>query len=242
MWDDLSNFLDKISPLLYIIIPTIVGISFNLKLKIQDKKQDIIKKNKDKALEVYNAWEHEESRKIISKIKDLCNFYKDKGHMDLVHYLQLENGTVATSKLCNMFLTCLAEDGRFGTIPKILTKLQRVPYSRVSDWIEDILKTHEHGEDYFIIHDMDNTDYALLDLFKENNIHSSIAVPIYDPNNLLIGFCVFYYTNSNLNNQTDESAATLIRYFQSSIESIFLSYHLDRKSKKRELGLIGDDD
>ena len=47
MWDDLSNFLDKIAPLLYIIIPTIVGIYFNLKLKIQNKKQNIIKKNKD---------------------------------------------------------------------------------------------------------------------------------------------------------------------------------------------------
>ena len=122
------------------------------------------------------------------------------------------------------------------------TKLQRIPYSRVSDWIEDILEAHDSGEEYFIVHDLDNTDYGLLDLFKESKIHSSVVVPIYDPNNLLIGFCAFYYTNPNLNNQTDESATSLIHHFQSSIESIFLSYHLDRKSKKRELGLIGDDD
>lgn len=129
MIDKLLEFLDKLGPLLYIVVPAIAGIWYNLKTKVREKESEVRETGKRKALRLYDIWEHEESKVVISKIKDLCNFYKDKGHADLVQYLQLENGTAATSKIQNMFLTCLAEDDRYGSIPKIIKKLQRMPYS-----------------------------------------------------------------------------------------------------------------
>ena len=237
MWDKAIEFIDKIGPLFYIIIPALFTIYYNTKTKVQTREKELIKQNKEKAQEKYEIWEHEESRKIIKKIQDLCNFYKDKGYMDLVQFIQLENGTVASSKLCNMFATCLAEDDRFGGIPKMISKMQRVPYSRFSGWVSQIQECQLNNLDYYLSLDSHEQGSYLQNIVDTSMIGSSISAAVYDPNEILLGAVVFYYKQPGLNNQTEESTISLIKQFQNSVQSIFLQYHLDRKAKKLELGL-----
>ena len=118
--DEFLKILDKIEPLILVVIPTLFGIWMKTANKIKEKNESFKRGEQKKALEKYNMWEHEESRRVIAKIKELCRVYKDRSKADEVMYLQLENGTVATSKLCNMFITCLAEDDRYSVIPKKL--------------------------------------------------------------------------------------------------------------------------
>lgn len=241
MLDKMIEFIDKIGPLFYIIIPAIFTVYYNTKEKVKEKEKEIIKKNKEKALEQYEIWEHEESRKIIKQIQDLCDFYKDKGHMDLVQFIQLENGTVASSKLCNMFATCLAEDSRFGSIPKMIQKMQRVPYSRFSGWVSKVQECQSNNLDYFASPDSKATGSFLTNIVDTNPIGSSVSAAVYDPNELLLGAVVIYYKNANYNNQSEASAVELIKQFKNSVQSIFLRYHLDRINKKVELGLTIED-
>ena len=242
MLDKIIELIDKIGPLFYIIIPALFTVYYNTKVKVQEKEKQLIKQNKEKAQEKYEIWEHEESRRIIKKVLDLCNFYKDKGHMDLVQFIQLENGTVASSKLCNMFATCLAEDSRYGSIPKMIQKMQRIPYSRFSGWVSQIQECQLNSLDYYLSPDSHAQGSFLTNIVDTTPIGSSASAAVYDPNNLLIGAVVFYYKNPNFNNQTEEAAADLITQFQKSVESIFLNYHLDRNRKKVELGLLMEEE
>ena len=132
MLDKIMAILDQIGPLLYVVVPAAFGIYFNLKDKVRAKEKEVKETNKAKAKQAYKVWEHEESQAVIRKIKELCNVYKDKSNAGLAQYIQLENGTMATSKICNMFVSCLAEDDRYGKIPKLSSKLQRLPYSKVT--------------------------------------------------------------------------------------------------------------
>lgn len=157
--------------------------------------------------------------------------------MDLVQFVQLENGTVASSKLCNMFVTCLAEDDRFGGIPKMIQKMQRVPYSRFSGWVSHIQECQLNNLDYYLSLDSQEQGSYLQNIVDTSMIGSSISAAVYDPNEILLGAVVFYYKQPGLNNQTEESTIALIKQFQNSVQSIFLQYHLDRKAKKLELGL-----
>lgn len=232
--------LDKLEPLLYAVVPVIFGIYLNLRDKLKEKERTVRAANIEKNKELYSAWEHEESQKIIRKIKDLCDFYKDKGYMDRVQYLQLENGTVATSKLCNMFISCLAEDGRYGKIPHFISKLQRIPYSRVACWIDKIRDLDcQSFNNAICIANSEEEECNIKTVLDTDAVKSSIVVPIYDPNEILLGVCVFYYANKDYNNQDIDGEVVMINRFRSSIQSIFLEYHLARRDKKSKLGLYG---
>lgn len=243
MIDKLIALLDKLEPLLYAVIPIAFGIYINLRDKIKEKERTVRAANIEKNKELYKAWEHEESQRIIRKIKDLCDFYKDKGYMDRVQYLQLENGTVATSKLCNMFVSCLAEDGRYGRLPHFISKLQRIPYSRVACWIDKIRDLDSQSFATAICtENSDETECNIRAVLDTDVIKSSIVVPIYDPNEILLGVCVFYYANAKYNNQDVNNEISLINRFRSSIQSIFLEYYLARRDKKAALHIEGGSD
>lgn len=240
MMDKILMILDKLEPLLYVVVPVIFGIYINLRDKIKEKRDKVKAANIEKNKEIYKVWEHEESQRIIRKIKDLCDFYKDKGYMDRVHYLQLENGTVATSQLCNMFVSCLAEDGRYGRLPHFISKLQRIPYSRMACLVDRVRSLDGQSFNTAIcIEDSDKEDCNIKTVIDTDTIKSSIIVPIYDPNELLLGACVFYYANVKYNNQDINNEITMINRFRSSIQSIFLEYYLARREKKSRLGLDG---
>ena len=241
MQNDISELIKQIGQLLYIIVPLIVSIYITLRDKIKAKEKEIKDTNKAKAKQEYKVWEHEESQAVIRKIKDLCNIYKDKSNAGLAQYLQLENGTMATSKICNMFISCLAEDDRYGKIPKLSGKIQRIPYSRVTGWINKIVASKGSSKDYVLTPDTSKADYSMAEIVDAPEIKSCIVAPVYDPNEILLGMCVFYYNENDFNGH-EEAETILVNKFRTGVESVLLEYHMNRKSKKISLGLDGDFD
>ena len=239
MYDKIIAILDELGPLLYVIIPTIFGIYFNLREKVKAKEAEVKSVNKAKAKQVYDAWEHDESQNVIRKIKDLCNIYKDKSSCGLAQYLQLENGTMATSKICNMFVSCLAEDGRYGKVPKLSHKIQRVPYAKLTSWINKIIEIKGSASDYILTPDIANADYNFAEIVDAPNVKSLMVAPVYNPNEILLGMCVFYYDEKNFGGH-EESEVVLINKFRTGVESVLLEYHMNRQEKKKTLGMDGD--
>lgn len=236
MVDKILEALDKLGPILYVVIPAVYAVLYNTYLKVKEKKKTIKTLNEEKAKEHFSLWEHEESKRVISTIKDLCNLYKDRSNADLVSYLQLENGTAATSKIQNMFLTCLAEDDRFGTVPKLITRLQRLPYSEVVCWLGKF--TEHSAKDNFIIKtpDLSKADYNRTRIDGITGISSVLVAPVFDPENILLGIVVLFYSNISFNGQEEEELDYL-HQFKLSVETTLLEYHLKRKNKKKEIGL-----
>ena len=239
MLDKIMAILDTIGPLLYVVVPAAFGIYFNLRDKVKTKEKEVKETNKAKAKQAYKIWEHEESQAVIRKIKELCNVYKDKSNAGLAQYMQLENGTMATSKICNMFVSCLAEDDRYGKIPKLSAKLQRLPYSKVTGWINKIVASKGSPIDYVLTPDPSKADYTLAEIIDAPEIKSCIVAPVYDPNEILLGMCIFYYSEINFSGH-EENEIQLINKFRTSVESVLLEYHINRRNKKISLGLDGD--
>lgn len=239
MVDKILEILDKAGSLLGILIPTAVVIFYELRDKWKKAQGEVIKTNKEKALARYDVWEHEESKDVISQIKDTCNFYKDKGHADLVQYLQLENGTVATSKIQNMFMSCLAEDDRYGSIPKLIKHLQRLPYSETTCWLNKLTEITSEGNFLLKTPDISKADYNRTRMEGIKGIGSVMVAPVYGPDEILLGICVFYYHQVEYNGQ-EKQEIQFMNKFRASVESIILMYHTHRAAKKKELGL-GDE-
>lgn len=236
--DSISKLLDQIAPILYILIPAAAGIYYKIKTKVKNKEKEVSEAEQAKAKELYDIWEHEESKQVISKIKNFCNLYKDKGDVDLVQYLQLENGTVATSKIQNMFLTCLAEDDRYGKVPKLIGKMQRMPYSECSTWLDSLSKCISEGSTTLGTPDLSKATYnrAVIEGL-EGKIGSVKIAPVFDPNEILLGICVFYYHDINYNNNQAETERNQILRFKDSVENVLFVYHQARANKKQQLGV-----
>lgn len=183
-----------------------------------------------KAEEIYASWEHFESRRIILKIKELCNLYRDRSHADQVLYMQFENGTKATSNLSNMFLNCLAEDDRYGALSKKLSNLQRIPYYQVAEWVEEITENALAVSD--IKAKKENWDFPII-----NEAASHISSPIYDKHKDFVGIVIFNYKDINFNGIVQDNQLKLINEFKTVIETIFLTYHTAQKNKRIELKL-----
>ena len=239
MLDKIMAFLDQVGPLLYVVVPAAFGIYFNLRDKVKSKEKEIKETNLAKAKQAYKIWEHEESQNVIRKVKDLCNIYKDKSNAGLAQYIQLENGTMAISKIQNMFVTCLAEDDRYGKIPKLSSRLQRIPYSRVTGWINKIIESKGSPIDFVLTPDTSKADYTLAEIVDEAAIKSCMVAPVYDPNEILLGMCIFYYSETDFCGH-EASESQLLNKFRTGVESILLEYHINRKNKKISLGLDGD--
>lgn len=236
--EGLNQFLDKVAPLLYIVIPAAAGIWYKLKTKVKNKEKEVSLANQAKAKELYDIWEHEESKNVITKVKNFCNLYKDKGSVDLVQYLQLENGTMATSKIQNMFLTCLAEDDRYGRVPKLIKGMQRMPYSECSIWLETLKNALTEGHETLQCPDVKEAEYNRTFLETANGkVGSVIVAPVFDPNEVLLGICVFYYHDINYNAGSLEHETEQITKFRGSIENTIFVYHQSRENKKQQLGV-----
>lgn len=232
------EFIDKVAPLLYILVPAIAGVIYKLRTKVKNKEKEVTAHNIAKNKELYSVWEHEESKTVISKIKGFCNLYKDKGNVDLVQYLQLENGTVATSKIQNMFLTCLAEDDRFGAVPKLISKLQRMPYSECATWIEHMEAAISSGKECFGTLDLSTAEYNRMKLEEaEGKVGSVLIAPVIDENEILLGMCVFYYHKPNYNGSDPANEWAQLMKFKGSVENTLFVYHQNRIRKKESLGI-----
>ena len=238
--EEFTKLLDDFKSILFVILPALVAVFYEVRDRFRKEKGERIKKNHAKALEIYDKWEHEESKAVIDNIKKFCNYYKDRGHADLVQYLQLENGTMATSKIQNMFMTCLAEDDRLGTIPKMIKLLQRLPYSETTCWVNKVLEVTSEGNTILRTPDLSKADYNRTSVEGvQGNIGSVMVAPVFDPGNILLGICVFMYQQKNYNNQ-EEIEVKHMKEFVTSVESVIVMYHTARTDKKRELGLESD--
>ena len=240
--NEILQFLEKIEPLILVILPALFGIWLKVSTKLKEENKNFKEAELKKAKDLYNMWEHEESRKVIVKIRELCNVYKDRSNANQVLYMQLENGTIATSKLCNMFLTCLAEDNRYSEIPKKIKKLQRVPYSQMAEWTECVIKKE------VLIRQVKSSNLQVEECFF-SDVNSHMAREVVDKDGYLIGMVVFNYGKENYNladggniDEVEKGQLELLRCFQASVESVFIAYLVARREKKRELGLTLTDD
>lgn len=229
MWDEITEFIKLIEPLILVVIPLCFGIYLKLKLKVIDKKSEVLKqlsgKNKQKLLD----WRHKESIQVINKLKEACNYHCDLSHVH-ASYIQLENGTLATSKLANMFFSCVAEDNRYSDLRKMVDIIQRVPFTRMSNWF-NIIYTSEHDVVYII----DRKDID--DIFYDNiGVRCMISSLVRDSKGLVIGVCNFIYSDEQDIDDLEEIKTQMFK-FVSSIETIFLDFNYNLENKKKELGL-----
>lgn len=243
------NFLEQITEIFekfqLVIWPCILLIyAFIAKIikEIKHKNAEINKKTSDKIrirnIANFNHWEHVQSADTISRIKEQCNFTKDRSMADRVQYFQLENGTIAVSKLCNMFITCLTEDSRYGRLTKEIENLQRIPYSRLSTWIEAVKEQIMDPRENAIAMNCIN-DEALKELNSlfSQPIRSSISAPVFDHNHVFVGVCCLNYAGFDFNESDLESEMEILDQFKFTIESILVHYQKLRVDKLTELGL-----
>ena len=243
--EEFIKLIQDWAPVIYTLATIGIGAFIKLHDAAVKKRKEIDAENEAKNKESYQIWKHEESTRVITRIKDLCNYYKDKGHMDSVSYVQLENGTVAASKLCNMFVSCLAEDDRFSNLPKYMDQFQRIPYSKVSFWADSIaaLSFETTGQNIIMTPNSDALEQnaAIRNIIDFDGIKSSIVSPVYDPNGTLIGAGVFLYHKLNFNDMSPEEQKTLMLNFKTALESVFLEYYLARIDKQKEYKITGGD-
>lgn len=235
-WDNVKDIIDSIEPLLLVIIPACFGIYLKLKTKIDAEKEKQVRQNDEKNRKEMKNWEHTESVNVVRDVRAICNFYRDVGHMDLVSFIQLENGTVATSKLCNMFVTCLAEDSRSSVMQKISSCIQRVPYSRLIDLV-DTAKDEVVIKYNFNADKADDEYNGIVSVIPSFEcVNSYVIAPVKDSQGYLIGYCLFLYV-SDISNDEKERYIRLINRFVAGVEAIFLRYNKNRNNKKKELNL-----
>ena len=234
--DFIKNALESVEIIVITVVPVIYATIYQVIKKIQKKKNEMDKIEKSKRIEEYNNWEHEESMFVTSRVRSMCNYYKDQGAVDLVSFYQIENGTVARSKLCNMFLTCLAEDERYGPLPKYLHKLQRIPYSQVASWVE-LVRCNQ-----VVIPNINNIKNEFIkDTCIDKLVNSSLSEQIKDSNGWFLGICLFEYVGVNYNGKEEMAERAILSNFAASVNSIFINYHEARLNKLTELGLTPAD-
>ena len=236
MIDKVMEFIKEIQVVLLVVVPAIYGVIYAVIKKVKEKKSKVDNQAITKRVEIFQNWIVEESLKVVTKIKSACNYYKDQGQADLVSFFQLENGTIATSKLHNMFITCLVEDDRYGRLPKMASKYQRIPYGQVSSWVDEVRRGPN-----VIPHIEKIEDAYLLEMWKEKLVLSAMYEEVRDANAYFIGFVCFEYSTPDFNGQDKENQKKVIHDFRVAIQSIFIDFHISRENKMKELNIHRED-
>ena len=233
MWDNILDVIKALEPLILVIIPCVFGIWLKLKLKLQDKKIEVLKKVSDENKQKFLDWQHDESIKLYSKLKEVCNMYCDLCHVE-TSFIQLENGTLATSKLCNMFFSCIAEDDRYTNNKKLTDTLQRIPFIRLSNWFNKV-NTSKHTVVY--LNEEKDIDSLFLDCI---GIKTLVSGAVKKRGNI-IGICnfAFYKKQEDFYVLGTNFHDNMLK-FVSAVEAIFLSYDTERENKKKELNITNE--
>lgn len=227
-WDSLVNLIKSIEPLFLVVIPCIFGFYLKLKNKLTTKKREIEKEENSKNNKQLADWRHEESIRIINRLKESCNYHCD---LDYVHtsFLQLENGTLATSQICNMFFSCVAEDNRYSEMRKLTEYIQRVPFTRMSKWFNII---NDSKEKVIYITNLKDID----DIFLTAGVKCMVSGLVHDTDGLVIGVCNFMFSEEHTEEELYEYEQKMISFI-SSIETIFLGFNVNLKYTKKKLNL-----
>lgn len=228
-WNTIVDFIRLIEPLLLVIIPLVYGFFFKLRHKFKDKKKKLTDEERKKNEQIFSDWRHEESINVTNKLNNMCNYYADIAHVN-VSYIQLENGTIATSKLCNMFFSCIAEDSRFSQMQKLKDKIQRVPFVRMSEWFNSV--SNSSHKVVYLLNDKKEID----SVFHDTGINCMVSSLVRDPKGLVIGICNFMLSEEyNVCELDEKELVNQMIKFTSSIETIFFNYNMSMKQKAEEL-------
>lgn len=233
MWDKIVEFIKLVEPLILVVVPLCFGIYLKVKVKCIEKKQEVNKQVNGKHKQELIDWKHKESINVINRLKEVCNYHCDLGHVH-ASYIQLENGTIATSKICNMFFSCIAEDNRYSNIKKSINTIQRIPFTRMSNWFNKI-----YNSDHQVVYLTKREDID--DIFTDLGIHCLVSSLVKDQNGLVIGICNFILSDEKEIEELVDCNSQMIK-FVSSIETVFLDFNLSLKAKSKKLGLNEDGD
>lgn len=235
MWQKITDFIKLIEPLILVIIPLLFGIWIKLKTKIIAEKDKITKEISGKAKQQLSDWRHKESIKVIKELKEVCNYHRDLAGSVHTSYIQLENGTIATSKICNMFFSCIAEDTRYSKIPKATDYIQRIPFTRMSSWFNKV-----YDSEYQVVYLTKQEDID--DIFYNTvGIKCMVSSLVRDAKGYVIGICNFMFADGQEIDDLIDCNTQMLK-FVSSVETIFLDFNFELENKKKELGLedVGD--
>lgn len=236
----IREILQIISELVLVIAPAAAVIYHKFYRKYKEKLRNLKKEDHDKAQQELLHFSHDKSILSMKNLEEICNMYVDRSHADIVTYLQLENGTMADSKLQNMFITCMAESDRYSNLPKKMNKIQRLPLQSIVSYIE---KVNQSNTVSLLSKDLNvDIDLKAKDLLLPQGISAWRMKVIHNVSGYVIGYVIFEYLfdsqeSGSLGFEDDEHPSSLIDQCQAAIESELLRYNNQIESKRKELGL-----
>ena len=237
LFESLAEFITQFQLVIYPALIGVFAFGYQVWRGIKDKHKELNERESTKSRrqreEQFKKWEHSASLEIIVRIKNACNLYKDRSGADRVMFAQLENGTLATTKLCNMFISCLAEDNRFGNLPKDIRKLRRIPYAHLSDWVDALkaISIEDERETLRLAGD-DNNLLRTINAVYTNPVGSHISIDVLDHNKVFIGICIFEYAKKDFDGMDVTKESALIHDFKVSVESTLYNYYVMREKQK----------
>jgi hypothetical protein len=231
---EILNVLKKFEPLLVLVIPGVIIGYMRIKKQVTENFSLAKKLALAKTIEQYTVWKHDESRRVILHLRELCNKYKDTTGADQVAFLQFTNGTVALSGLSNMFVTCEAEDTRYGKLPNLLERCQRLPYILLADWINYIIENREP----LPLVELQGTEWKTLPTSME--VESQIATVIKDRDSIPVGVALFNYACPDFCESMAANELQSMVKFQTSIESVLLGFYVSCEEMKYRLHIGGE--
>lgn len=229
-----------VGDIVLVLIPVATTIGYKIVKKWIDEWHGLKRKDREKAQQQLIQFSHTKSMLSMKNLEEICNIYVDKSHADCIMFLQLENGTMADSKLQNMFITCIAESDRYSELPKRMNKIQRLPLQSIISYIE---KVNQCGMVEMISNDIStDVDLKAKNLLFSQNISAWRMKVIHNKDGYITGYVVFEYLfdsheNGKLEFDDDENFSSLIDRCQAAIESELLRYDNQIEFKRKELGL-----
>lgn len=243
----MENILQQIHDLLQLLgdiilslVPVGVAFYYGFRKKYNKKIKELKKQDHEKAQQELLHFSHVKSIWSMKNLEEICNIYVDRSHADCVLYLQLENGTMADSKLQNMFITCMAESNRYTNLPKRMNKIQRLPLQSIVSYIEGVNQSDK--VEYITSELNSDTGVKARDLLFPQNISAWRMRVVRNRSGYIVGYIVFEYLfdagkNGVSEFRDDEQPSSLIDQCQAAIESELLRYNNQIESKRKELGL-----
>lgn len=236
----IEQVLQIVGEAIIVLVPLFAVIYYKVIKAWNDKRKSIKLQEEESARQELLNYSHVESMTSMENLRGICNLFFDRSHADRVAYYQLENGTMADSKLQNMFITCMAESDRYSTLPARVSKVQRCPVQSVVSHIERVNKLS------FVEYVKGNENYKeILDPRVKEILYARDASAIrinvvHNTSGYITGYAIFEYLFDDLGLQgfeADESPNSLIKECSASIESELLRYTHLVDTKKSELGL-----
>lgn len=203
--DGIKSFITSVVELLAVIIPIAVTGYYTITKQLNSKLKQLELRTNERSNNIFKDFSYKESINSLVHIKSIINMFCDKSAADIVCYYQIEDGTVAASKLHNMYLTCVSESDRYTTIPKYVSNIQRVPAARVLTYLSAILNSKSGLN--IVLPTNKLPDYEL-DLLYPKECRAFRVRGVRNDHGYLVGYVEFRY-NSLVKDITDEDLSKL---------------------------------